>query len=147
MVSQTIAIHAPIKIVYETIVDFESYVDFLPEMKSAHVDWCEDAEMDASFIISVIKEIRYTLHFNLRPPQEVAWELKRGDLFKKNSGSWRLKSLKPERTEAKYSLELELGLWVPKSITQSLVEKTLPETLKRFKNRAEENFKKSKKKK
>lgn len=142
MVQQSIAIKAPIETVYQCLVDFESYPKFLSEMKSAKIAWCNDKEMEVAFKINLIKEVAYSLLFELDPPHAIHWTLKNGDLMKKNSGSWELKMKGDPLTEALYTIDIEFGLWVPKAITQTLVEKSLPQTLKRFKKRSETLFKK-----
>lgn len=142
MVSQSIVIRAPIETVYQTITDFESYPDFLPEIKGAKVDWCGDAQMDVSFRLELIKEIPYCLRFTLNPPSEVSWVLKQGEIMRTNTGGWKLKALEDSVTDATYSLEVTFGLWVPKAVTETLVKKSLPQTLKRFKKRAEGKFRK-----
>ncbi|OGQ48017.1 MAG: hypothetical protein A3H42_03015 [Deltaproteobacteria bacterium RIFCSPLOWO2_02_FULL_46_8] len=137
MVSQSILIQAPIDVVYNCIVDFESYPQFLPEVKSAKVEWVDDKEMEVAFKVNLIKEIAYTLHFELDPSRSVYWKLKRGDMMKTNSGSWELKAKSDNTTHATYAIDIGFGLWVPKMITETLTEKSLPQTLKRFKKRAE----------
>ncbi len=137
MAKQSILIKAPIETVFNTIVDFESYPQFLPEIKMAKLDWCEDRQIEVSFKINLIKEISYTLKIELDKPQGVYWQLKRGDLMKMNEGSWELKAKGDSSTEATYTIDVTFGLWVPKAITEALVEKNLPQTLKRFKKRAE----------
>ncbi|MDO8494867.1 MAG: SRPBCC family protein, partial [Deltaproteobacteria bacterium] len=119
------------------IVDFESYPKFLKEMKSAKVIWCEDSQMDVTFKLNLIKEITYTLRFELDPPHSIQWQLKAGELMKKNSGSWKLETLEEGLTDATYSIDVEFGVWIPKAISQTLIEKSLPQTLKAFKRRAE----------
>lgn len=143
MVTQSIQIKAPVKTVYDCVVDFESYPQFLSDMKEAKIGWCEDKKMEVHFKINLIKEIAYTLRIELDPPHGVYWKLKSGDWMKKNSGSWELKALGESLTEARYSIELDFSLWVPKAITQTLVEKNLPQTLKAFKKRAEKTYKSS----
>ena len=106
-------------------------------MKAAKIDWCEDHQIDVTFRIYLVKEITYTLRFTLNPPHEVIWKLKRGDLMKKNSGRWKLDELEKGLTDATYDLDVEFGLWVPKAVTEMLVQKSLPDTLERFKKRAE----------
>lgn len=137
MVQQTIRIKAPIQKVYDCIVDFESYPKFLPDMKSAKIAWCEDKQVEVTFKLNLIKEITYTLLFELDPPIGVFWKLKTGELIKVNTGSWELKMKDDFLTEATYAIDIEFSLWVPKAITQALIEKNLPQTLKRFKKRAE----------
>ena len=142
MVSQTILIKSPIQKVYEAVVDFESYPQFLNDVKSAKIAWIDDKEMEVTFKLNLIKEITYTLSFELDPPQGVYWKLKTGDMMKANTGSWKLKMKSDDLTEATYSIDIEFGLWVPKVITQTLIEKSLPQTLSQFKKRAEKSFKK-----
>jgi len=137
MVSQSILIKAPLKTVYDCVVDFESYPKFLPETKLVKIAWCDDKAMEVTFKINLIKEISYTLLIDLDPPEGVHWKLKTGELMKLNNGSWKLKMKDDHLTEAIYSIDVEFGLWVPKVITQTLIEKSLPQTLKRFKKRAE----------
>lgn len=139
MVQQTIKIKSPIQTVYSCIVDFESYPQFLPDVKSAKIVWCEDKQMEVIFRLDLIKQITYTLVFDCDPPEEIHWKLKTGDLMKANTGSWKLKMLDDFSTEATYVIDIEFGLWVPKVITQTLIEKSLPQTLKRFKKRTEKN--------
>lgn len=137
MVTQSIQIKAPLSVVYDCVVDFESYPQFLSDMKEAKIGWCEDKKMEVHFKIVLIKEIAYTLLFELDPPRGVYWKLKSGDWMKSNSGSWELKALGEGLTEANCSIDIDFSLWVPKAITQTLIEKNLPLTLKAFKKRAE----------
>jgi|SRR3989338_5906535 len=143
MVSQKILIKAPIEAVFNCIVDFESYPKFLPETKSVKIDRHKGHEIEASFKINLIKEISYTLQVELDPPSGVYWKLKKGDLMKSNEGSWELKAKGDAMTEAVYSIDVTFGLWVPNAITEALVAKNLPQTLKRFKKRAESLTRKS----
>ena len=141
MVQKTIQIKAPIQTVYNCVVDFESYPQFLSDVKSAKIAWCEDKQMEVTFKLDLIKQITYTLLFELDPPAGVFWKLKSGDLMKSNNGFWKLKMKDEDLTEATYSIDIEFGLWVPKAITQTLIEKSLPQTLKQFKKRAEGTLK------
>ncbi|MDP2599709.1 MAG: SRPBCC family protein [Deltaproteobacteria bacterium] len=143
MVSQKILIKAPIETVFNSIVDFANYPKFLPEIKSAKIDRRKDREIEVSFKINLIKEINYTLKVELDPPSGVYWKLKKGDLMKSNEGSWELKAKGDTVTEAVYSIDVTFGLWVPNAITEALVAKNLPQTLKRFKKRAEGLHRKS----
>lgn len=137
MIEQSIAIAAPIQSIYDVIVDFESYPEFLTETKEVKIHWCEDHQMDVTFHLTLIRDITYTLRFTLDPPHSVQWVLKSGDLMKKNTGFWKLTAVEPKLTDASYALDVAFGLWVPKAITESLVSKSLPDTLKKFKKRVE----------
>ena len=143
MITQTVQIKAPIKTVYQVITDFESYPKFLTEMKSAKIIWCDDSQVEVNFHIHLIKEVQYTLLFDLVPSHELHWSLKQGEMMKTNDGFWGLKEIAENLTEAKYGIDVQLGLWVPKAITETLIEKDLPKTLKAFKKESERRFKSS----
>jgi len=144
MVTETIKIKAPIQVVYDCIVDFAAYPKFLSEMKEVKVNMMEDKQMEVGFKINLIKEVAYTLRFELDPPTGVYWKLKRGDMMKTNTGSWELTMIDDHLTDAKYTIDMDFSLWVPKAITNTLVEKSLPKTLKAFKKRAEKKFRQNK---
>lgn len=143
MVTQSVQIKAPQQTVYQVLTDFENYPEFLAGMKSAKVVWCDDSRMEVQFHLFLIKEIKYTLRFELDPPNEIHWSLKQGEMMKTNDGFWALKELSDNLTEAKYGIDVALGLWVPKAITETLMEKELPKTLKAFKKESERRFKAS----
>jgi uncharacterized membrane protein len=89
------------------------------------------------FTLNVIKRITYTLRLTESPGGDgLRWELVEG-MFKSNSGGWALESLPDGRTGAVYDVEVAVGIFVPGSIVNRLVGKTLPATLKAFKRRAE----------
>jgi ribosome-associated toxin RatA of RatAB toxin-antitoxin module len=133
---RTVVIEAPPQACYDVIVDFERYPEFVAELKAAHVLARGKDTMQAEFIIKIIKEITYSLDFDLKPPHEVRWRLKKG-FFKKNNGAWLLKELPGGRTEATYEVELEFGLMVPGSVVKMLQETNLPKMLEAFKKRIE----------
>jgi coenzyme Q-binding protein COQ10 len=134
---QSIIIEAPIKTVYDVIIDFEQYPKFLSESKKATILEKKAKSLTAEFEIRVIKKLRYTLKFNLTPGKKVVWSFVEGDLFNDNKGSWTLKALSKTRTEATYNVDVELGILVPKSITNMLVGSNLPNMLESFKKRIE----------
>lgn len=134
--SSSIIIEAPPKVIYDVVLDFENYPDFLPDVKNAVVEK-KGKQTIATFEISVIKKIHYTLSFATVPPKKISWSFVKGDLFKDNRGSWELKELKKGQTEALYQVEVDFGFPVPSLITNKLVGSNLPSMLKRFKERAE----------
>lgn len=141
MVSKTIQIKAPLQTVYNCVVDFESYPKFLSDVKSAKVIAASEEQMEVAFKLNLIKEINYTLLIDLDPPHGVVWKLKTGEMMRSNNGSWKLKMLSDDLTEADYAIDVEFGFWIPKAITQTLIEKSLPQTLNRFKKKAEKMVK------
>ncbi|MDB5036476.1 MAG: putative oligoketide cyclase/dehydratase or lipid transport protein YfjG [Bacteriovoracaceae bacterium] len=136
MIERKIKIKAPIEIVYQVVRNFQEYPEFLSTTHSAKEKKLKTG-VQVDFSVTVIKAIHYTLKFELEEPTLVAWEFVKGDLMKKNSGSWKLKSLSKNLTEATYSIDIDFGWMVPKMIIEQVTKIQLPETLDAFKDRAE----------
>jgi coenzyme Q-binding protein COQ10 len=134
--STSIVMDVPAKVIYEVVSDFESYPDFLPDVKKSTVTK-KGKGVQAEFEISVIKTIRYTLDFSLVPNKKVTWSFVKGDVFKDNSGEWTFEEVKKGQTKVTYSVDVDFGLFVPSLITKKLVGSNLPTMMKRFKERAE----------
>ena len=94
------------------------------------------------FHVQLVRSARYVLDIELVPPRRISWELVESDLMKTNSGGWELDEIEPGVTEATYTMEMELDLWVPHSIVDGMVGAHLPTMLQAFKKRAEERPKK-----
>jgi coenzyme Q-binding protein COQ10 len=90
------------------------------------------------FNLSLIKDISYTIKLNHKKDQEVSWSLVSGDMMKVNNGKWSLKDLGNNKTEATYSLEVELKGFFPGlgMIEKTLVNTNLPMTMKAFAKQA-----------
>ena len=122
---------------FSVIRDYEKYPEFLDEMESVRIIRSQGGVSDVEFTLNVIKRVRYTLRLTESPTGDgLRWELVEG-MFKSNSGGWALESLPDGRTGAVYDVEVAVGIFVPGSIVNRLVGKTLPATLKAFKRRAE----------
>jgi len=134
--STSVVMEVPAKVIYEVVSDFESYPDFLPDVKKTSVTK-KGKGVQAEFEISVIKTIRYTLDFSLVPNKKVSWTFVKGDVFKDNSGEWTFEEVKKGQTKVTYSVDVDFGLFVPSLITKKLVGSNLPTMMKRFKERAE----------
>ncbi len=136
---RSIEIDAPPESVWEVITDFESYPEFLSDMRSVRVASRSERGATVRFELDLIKRVRYTLAFEADPPRRLAWSLVRGDFMRRNEGSWELQELEGGRTRATYRIALALGAIVPSSITTRLAAERLPETLEAFKRRIEGN--------
>lgn len=132
----SIVIQASPKTVFDVITDFEKYPEFLSDVKDVVVHK-KGKEMEVTFEISVIKKIRYKLHFSLVPNKKVSWTFVEGDVFKDNNGFWELEEVKKGTTNARYYIDIEFGFLVPSMITKKLIGSNLPSMMKRFKERAE----------
>jgi ribosome-associated toxin RatA of RatAB toxin-antitoxin module len=123
--------------VMAVITDFAAYPRFLPEMDSCEVLRSTSDEWDVQFTVKVVKRLRYTLRLRKVSEHQVRWSLVDG-IFKSNEGGWDLTPLADgSRTHAAYFIDLKVGMFVPSNIMKSLVERSLPDTVSRFKAEAE----------
>lgn len=134
---QTVVINASIDRVFDVIVDYECYPEFLPEMKHVEVISQHDGVSVVSFELEIIMRLGYTLRLQEDRPHSVTWSLDSAKMMAANDGGWRLEALDDGQTRATYGLEVKLRGLIPKSVSARLLGTTLPETLARFKARAE----------
>lgn len=136
-VSQDIVFDAPIDVAFDVISDFKSYPKFLKDMTSVTVLKSTKTSAEVRFTLTLIKKVEYALALTLKAPTMVSWKLKSSDSLRKNSGSWKLKKLDANTTEAAYTLDVEFGMLVPGFISKMLIAQSLPSTLSAFKKRIE----------
>jgi ribosome-associated toxin RatA of RatAB toxin-antitoxin module len=134
--SASIVVNAPLKVVYDVVLDFEKYSEFLPDVKKASVEK-KGKTIIADFEISVLRRIHYTLSVTAVPSKKISWTLVKSDFFKDNKGHWEFKEAGKGKTQATYTADVDFGFMVPSIITKKLVGSSLPSMLKRFKERAE----------
>jgi ribosome-associated toxin RatA of RatAB toxin-antitoxin module len=119
--------------VMAVITDFEAYPSFLPEMEEARILSQGEGTWDVRFSVKVVRRFSYTLRLVKESPTRVRWTLLEGS-FKVNNGGWDLEPLDDgQRTRAVYTIDLQVGMFVPGNILRSLVERSLPDTVTRFK--------------
>lgn len=133
----SVIIHAPASAVYQVITDFESYPDFVPNQSGAQVLSHDGNRWRVEFELSVARKLKYTLDLEGVPDQSLRWRLVKGDMMKENTGGWTLETLPDGRTQATYGIDVTLGGFVPRSISQALIERTLPANLEAFKREVE----------
>jgi coenzyme Q-binding protein COQ10 len=135
--TRSIVIDAPVDTVFDTIIDYERYPEFLSEVKSVRTSDRQGDEVLVHYEVNVVKTIRYTIRVREERPLRMSWSFVKGELMKDNRGSWVLEPQGEGRTKATYTVEMALGPLVPKAIITSLAETQLPKMLEAFKRRAE----------
>jgi coenzyme Q-binding protein COQ10 len=135
--SKSIEINAPIEKVYSVITDYEKYPEFLDEQTGAKLLSKKGNVAEVEFKLKVVKEISYKLRLTEQPGVGLSWVMISGEMMKSNDGGWKLEALGADKTKATYSADIGLGMLVPKSIANMLIEQTLPKTLEAFKKRCE----------
>ncbi len=141
--TRSITINVPTDKFWAVINDFKSYPEFLPEIRKIAVADAGGGKSDVSYtielalpVLNVTKTINYTLRMVPEPMKRLSWTLVKGDM-KENRGAWVIEPQGDGKTKATYSLEIGVGLLIPKVVTTVLAEQQLPTMLERFKQRAE----------
>lgn len=143
VVTKQVVIAAPVERVYEIVVDYERYPEFVPGIRKCRVrDGKGDKQVEYELDLGV-RRIKYVLRHEEQRPRRVAWSLVSGDMMKVSNGSWEL-SATDGGTKAIYSVDIQISR--PPLVPQALVDRVsdeltriqLPKTLAAFKARAEQ---------
>src|ERR1044071_1109685 len=89
---------------FSIISDYESYPEFLTEVKGCKVIETKGNKKLVEFNVSVVKTFTYRLWINEEKPKRISWTLDSGDIFKTSVGSWELEDL-GGKTKATYSVD------------------------------------------
>jgi coenzyme Q-binding protein COQ10 len=142
LVSQEVIVDAPIERLYDVIVDYARYPEFVPGIRGCRVV-STDPEKRVEYELDLgVKRLRYTLRHVEERPRKVTWSLVSGEMMKVSNGSWEL-TPDGEKTRARYSVEVRIAK--PPLVPQVVVDKmsdelnkvALPRNLAAFKARAE----------
>lgn len=134
--SRTEIVDVDINKLYDVIVDYAKYADFVDGVSSTKVISQSETSAKVEYSVNMIKSFKYTLATTQVKPTKVSWVLDSGDLFKKNDGQWLLKDLGGGKTEVTYSLEVDFKMFAPNSILTALTQKNLPVMMESFFKRA-----------
>ncbi|AUN98463.1 SRPBCC family protein [Bacteriovorax stolpii] len=134
--SRTEVVDVDINKLYDVIVDYAKYPDFVDGVSSTKVLSQNETSAKVEYSVNLIKSFKYTLATTQSRPTKVSWVLESGDLFKKNDGNWTLKDLGNGKTEVTYTLEVDFKMFAPNAILSALTEKNLPVMMQSFFKRA-----------
>lgn len=134
--SRTEIVDVDINKLYDVIVDYAKYADFVDGVSSTKVISQTDTSAKVEYSVNMIKSFKYTLATTQVRPTKISWVLDSGDLFKKNDGQWLLKDLGGGKTEVTYTLEVDFKMFAPNSILTALTQKNLPVMMESFFKRA-----------
>jgi coenzyme Q-binding protein COQ10 len=136
--SRSIVINAPQEKVFDIIINYDRYPEWLTEVKKIRTSDRKGNEVKIHYEVDFkIKTIRYTILAREERPQRMSWSFVEGEVMKDNKGSWMLEPEGEGRTKVTYSVEVTVGPLVPKSILNALVDQSLPKMLEAVKRQAE----------
>lgn len=134
--SRTEVVDVEINKLYDVLIDYKKYPDFVDGVSSINVLSQNDSTAKVEYGINMIKNFKYIININQVKPTLIKWTLDSGDLFKKNDGEWKLKDLGNGKTEVTYTLDLDFKMFAPSSILSALTSKNLPIMMESFFKRA-----------
>lgn len=134
--TRTEIVDVDINKLYDVIVDYAKYADFVDGVSSTKVISQSETSAKVEYSVNMIKSFKYTLATTQVRPTKVSWVLDSGDLFKKNDGQWLMKDLGGGKTEVTYTLEVDFKMFAPNSILTALTQKNLPVMMESFFKRA-----------
>lgn len=136
--SRSIVVNAPPEKVFDIVVDYDRYPEWLTEVKRIHTSARQGGEVKVHYEVDFkIKTIRYIILAREERPKRMSWSFVEGEVMKDNKGSWVLEPEGEGRTKVTYSVDVTVGPLVPKSILNALVDQSLPKMLESLKRRAE----------
>ena len=128
---------------WTAVTDYQAYPDFVDGCKSVKVERTSPSRCRVYYVIEMMgKEANYTLdHEEFKDKGVVRWTLVESNFFKKNDGEWELKTTGVNKTDVRYSLDVDFVVPVPSFILNRLVKGSLPAMVKGF---AKQSLKKKK---
>lgn len=140
---QSLIIHASQKECYDAICNFESYPKWQPTQKSVRVleRGADGRPIVVEFIMdALLKKIRYVNRYEYFDRDYIlSWKAIEGDI-KVNEGSYVFKKLREDRTNAIFSLYIELGFYAPKRAIDYLANVTMRKSIMQLKNVVEQGL-------
>ena len=123
---------------YRVITQYDLYPQFVEGCQSARVDRISPQQAKVTYHVNVLsQDVHYILsHQESMDHSRVEWTLLESNFFKKNVGSWDLKSLGPGKTQVKYSLDVEFKVPIPSFVLNRLVKGSLPGMVRSFEKQA-----------
>lgn len=120
-----------------TILKYEDYPKFVDGCTRVEVERPSPGKARVTYHVSMMKDIVYTVEISENPDAGVVeWHLLKGDVMKRNSGKWTLKSAGPGKTDVTYKLEIEFSVAVPSFILNRLIKGNLPGMVRSFGDQA-----------
>ena len=123
---------------FSIITRYEDYPQFVDGCTQVKVVERSTKNVRVIYHVSVMsQDVVYTLdHQENRETGRVDWSLVESNFFKKNHGSWQIKSLGKDKSDVLYSLDIEFKISVPGFILNRLVKGSLPGMVRSFEKQA-----------
>ncbi|RYZ66586.1 MAG: SRPBCC family protein [Proteobacteria bacterium] len=130
---------------YKIVTDYEKYPEFLQEVKECKILKTDDGPSGpgtrqlVEYKVSVIKSFKYELWMTHTPDEAVSWTFAGGDIFKTNSGSWKIED-QAGKAKVTYAVEATFGVFVPGMIAKTLLNVNLPAMMSAYHKRIKDLY-------
>ena len=124
---------------FDLLVDFERYPEVFGTIISAQVLSTDAAAATWTVrfdLNMVIRTVSYTLAYSGERPKRLAWQLVEGDIAAVE-GSYELRPLEDDLTEATCSQAVDPGFWIPGPIKRAFERSALADSVGEMKRAAE----------
>jgi len=139
--SERIKVEAPADRCYDVAIDFESYPEWLRDVKEAkiiEVDG-EGRGLRVEFRAAALgKSIRYVLEYDYADaPSSFSWKFIEGDMLRRLDGTYRFEPEGPGATRVFYDLAVELAMPLPGLVKRRAAGLIMGSALKELKKQVE----------
>ena len=125
---------------YKIVTDYEKYPEFLSEISHCRIVKEKDNKKLVEYDIQLIKSFIYELWMNENETSHcIDWEFAGGSIFKSNKGYWKLEDLSG-RCCATFHIDCQFKIFIPRSITNTLLHINLPNMMKSYHKRVVELY-------
>jgi len=121
---------------FSAVSKYEEYPEFLQGCRSVTVARKEPGRAIAEYVVSIMKEVSYTLeHAENKINKCIKWTLVESDFFTKNNGSVDIQEIGAGKSEVRFAVDVEFKMFIPGFILKGLVKKSIPHIIDAFESR------------
>lgn len=129
MIKAVINVPAPRQQVFSALTDYPGYRNWIPGCERCTVTSQSGNSAEAQIIVSSMKRIEMSLHFDAEPIQSLAFRMTEGKELKAYSGTYRLMDAADGAgTVVVAELEIDAGRMVPKFMVDRMSKKMIDDT-------------------
>ncbi len=123
--------------VFAAITDYADYPDYMPDTVVCRIDERDGFKYQVHQEVEVaFKRVSYDILIEHQADgMGTSWRSTGGDL-EVNEGSWSILQLGPKKCLVVYRLRLVPGFWIPQSIADRLLRRSLPGVIKAVRERS-----------
>jgi ribosome-associated toxin RatA of RatAB toxin-antitoxin module len=139
--SERIRINASADRCFDVAVDFESYPEWLRDVKEAKILAVDEQGrgVRVEFRAAALgKSVRYVLEYDYAAaPNEFSWHFAQGDMLRRLDGTYRFEPEGPALTRVQYDLAVELAMPLPGLVKRRAAGLIMGSALKELKKQVE----------